>query len=152
MIDIPLEKTICTNTSYSIALTEGYDSYQWFQEGNLIEENRPLHTFSEKGNYSVAVTNFCGNANATMKLDFWNISIPNIITPNNDGKNDLLIIKGIDKGEWDLTVYNRWGKQIYRNTAFKNNWISTDADGTYYYSLTHKDKCNFFKGWIYLVK
>lgn len=150
-ISIPKNVSICEATAYTITLEDYYDTYRWSLDNMLIDENTNTYTFTEEGNYSVSVSNFCGTDSAFVNLEFWTIEIPNIITPNNDGKNDQFMIKGIDSGDWDLTIHNRWGKEVYRNTHFKNNWISTEKDGTYYYYLKHQDQCNDYKGWLYIT-
>jgi gliding motility-associated-like protein len=66
---------------------------------------------------------------------------PNIFTPNGDSKNEFFIIKNLeDYTNSKLTIYNRWGKIVYQNDDYKNDWDgkhyksgrNVDA-GTYYY-------------------
>ncbi len=67
--------------------------------------------------------------------------IPDIITPNHDGFNDVLIISCIEFFPTnELQVFNRWGQQIYHAFGYDNNWGGTWdqtggdlPDGTYYY-------------------
>ena len=151
-VEIASNISICENTSYTITLSKGYDTYKWYNEDDLIDENVNSYTFDTEGNYSAAVSNFCGSDSSSFNLKLWRIEIPNVITPNDDGKNDRFVIKGIEEGDWDLTIYNRWGKRIYQNTTFKNNWVSTEQNGTYYFYLKHDDECNEVKGWLYIVK
>jgi len=67
------------------------------------------------------------------------LSAPVLITPNNDGKNDLFIIKGLSSKENKLTIFNRAGDIVYEVENYKNNWSGTDNNGkklmvdTYYY-------------------
>lgn len=66
---------------------------------------------------------------------------PNIFTPNGDNENELFIIKYLDGYEFSkLTVYNRWGKIVYMNEDYQNDWDGTHyksgnklADGVYYF-------------------
>jgi gliding motility-associated-like protein len=73
----------------------------------------------------------------TIKID-----VPNAITPNDDGKNDALIIDGLDQfGENELMIFNRWGDVLYKSKPYKNEWRGTNQsgnplpEGTYYYVL-----------------
>jgi gliding motility-associated-like protein len=84
-----------------------------------------------------------------------NIKVPNIITPNNDGKNDVFEVKGIANYPGSrLLIFNRWGNQVYKSEDYQNTWDGTGlADGTYYYLLelnTGADKPTVYKGWIYI--
>ena len=57
------------------------------------------------------------------------IEIPNGISPNGDGRNDVLRVKADKtKGivEFRAIVYNRWGQKIYEWTDINEGW-----DGTY---------------------
>ncbi|RWY45996.1 gliding motility-associated C-terminal domain-containing protein [Mucilaginibacter gilvus] len=84
-----------------------------------------------------------------------NIKVPNIITPNSDGKNDVFEVIGIASYPGSrLLIFNRWGNQVYKSEDYHNNWDGTGlADGTYYYLLelnTGADKPTVYKGWIYI--
>jgi gliding motility-associated-like protein len=73
------------------------------------------------------------------------VTVPNAITPNDDGKNDVLIIDNIEKfPDAELTIFNRWGDVLYLNKNYKNTWGGTNQsgnplpEGTYYYILRLK--------------
>jgi len=86
-------------------------------------------------------------------------NIPNIITPNDDDENDVLIIPCADSyPESELTVYNRWGSVVYNERNYKNKWKGTyNGDllpaGTYYYTYKLKpsdSKCKV--GYVTIVR
>jgi len=86
-----------------------------------------------------------------------NITIPNIFTPNNDGKNDVFVITGLSSYSGSqLFIYNRWGNEVYRSDNYLNNWDGSGlAEGTYYYLLNRKDHDGTitpFKGWVFLKR
>ena len=65
-----------------------------------------------------------------------------VITPNNDGLNDMLVFPGVEEqGGCEIIIYNRWGMEVYRNKDYQNNWDGRDQndrlldDDTYYYIL-----------------
>jgi gliding motility-associated-like protein len=73
--------------------------------------------------------------------DCFTYELPNIITPNGDGYNDILVpfpyknVQGVD-----FYLYNRWGRLVYKTSDIDIHWDGTDmsshqtsSDGTYYY-------------------
>ncbi|WP_158622520.1 Ig-like domain-containing protein, partial [Pedobacter sp. KBW06] len=81
--------------------------------------------------------------------------IPNVITPNGDGKNDSFVIVGLENyNNADVTIFNRWGNEVYRNNNYKNTWTGEGLnEGTYYYliRLNSSGKQEVYKGWV-LIK
>lgn len=85
------------------------------------------------------------------------LTIPNIFTPNGDGKNDVFEIKGLESYPGSsLLIFNRWGNEVYSSTNYQNNWDGSNlAEGTYYYLLTAKDhtgKVTTYKGWVFIKR
>jgi large repetitive protein len=72
------------------------------------------------------------------------IVIFNGFSPNEDGNNDVFLIKNIEYfPNSTLTVYNRWGNAVFTQEAYQNNWKGTYEgaglpDGTYFYVLEVK--------------
>jgi gliding motility-associated-like protein len=79
----------------------------------------------------------------------YQIEIPNVITPNGDGFNDVLVIKNLDKyTDNNLLIADRAGKVLFDKNSYQNDWDAQNIpDGTYYYILSYKDK-NSSKGVI----
>ena len=85
----------------------------------------------------------CQKATVTILLngltetgDCW---IPNVVTPNGNGKNDVLLIPCAEQfTDNELSVFNRWGDKVYSTTNYQNDWAATYKGknlpvGTYYY-------------------
>ncbi|MGN6510676.1 MAG: gliding motility-associated C-terminal domain-containing protein [Chitinophaga sp.] len=84
------------------------------------------------------------------------IFIPNIITPNGDGKNDYFVIRGLDRYPGStLAVYNRWGNQVYQNKNYDNRWDALGlTESTYFYILKVRTPQGDrdYKGWVEVVR
>ena len=65
------------------------------------------------------------------------VAVPNVLTPNNDGVNDIFIIDYINLYDArELTVFNRWGTPVYQSSDYQNDWDGGNlAGGVYFYVL-----------------
>lgn len=54
------------------------------------------------------------------------IFVPNVFTPNNDGKNDVLLVYGNYISSIQFRVFNQWGQLIFLSDQQSRGW-----DGTY---------------------
>ncbi len=62
--------------------------------------------------------------------EFEEMIIPNGITPNADGFNDLWILQKPTHCEnIKITVLNRWGNVVYKDANYLNNWGGTNQSG-----------------------
>lgn len=75
------------------------------------------------------------------------LEAPQIITPNEDGKNDYFVIRGVDpSSDSKLIIFDRTGKVKFTTDNYENNWngVATNGEkllpGTYYYVFTNKDE------------
>jgi len=83
--------------------------------------------------------------------------MPNVFSPNGDGKNDIFSIPGICKGETlHIDIFNRWGILMYSSDSRKDGWDGRTTagveaeDGTYYYIINLKEKS--YKGFFQLIR
>ena len=70
----------------------------------------------------------------------------NIFTPNNDGINDFFIPINLNQyPNPHVLIFNRWGKLVYENLNYQNDWSGTHyksgqelKEGIYYYLIDPK--------------
>lgn len=74
---------------------------------------------------------------------------PNLVTPNEDEANDFFQIKNLEAyPPAELTIFNRWGKQVFQSAAYKNDWSGESGMYFFRFQLGSIEK----SGWITVVK
>tara|TARA_B110000037_G_scaffold112767_1_gene129978 strand:- start:571 stop:3078 length:2508 start_codon:yes stop_codon:yes gene_type:complete len=53
------------------------------------------------------------------------VGVPTAFTPNGDGNNDVLYVKGYGLAGIQFVVYNRYGEQVFRSTEQSIGWDGT---------------------------
>jgi gliding motility-associated-like protein len=54
-----------------------------------------------------------------------NIYLPNAFTPNGDGNNDVLFLRGDNITSMHLAIYNRWGELVFETRNQDTGWDGT---------------------------
>jgi gliding motility-associated-like protein len=82
------------------------------------------------------------------------VATPNVITPNNDGKNDFLAFEYLEfYPENQLRILNRWGAVVFEQTGYANTWDGDElTDGVYFYVLTLTEKNQTYSGFFHLIR
>lgn len=148
------------------------NAYNWtFGNGNSSTETNPSNTFFANGNYTVTLYTYgaLGCVDSTSQVIVINtvtneIStlIPNAISPNGDGKNDVWKLNFIDLlyPKASVDIYNQWGQQIFTSIGYNVPWDGTYAgepvpDGTYYYVINLNENGGdeeLFKGTVLVLR
>ncbi len=136
-----------TNTSSASAV-----SYLWsFGDNTNSTLLSPSHTFEEPGTYTVILqattANGCTDSYSLTIVVLENTSsleIPNIFTPNGDGKNDFFLVNGVRIKDFNCVIYDRWGLKIAEVVSVTSYWDGRTqagtavSSGTYYYVIKAK--------------
>ncbi len=77
-------------------------------------------------------------------INEFSINIPNVFTPNGDGKNDVFKIDGSGIKNFNCIIYNRWGIKLYEWFDIKGYWDGNTKNGkapngTYFYILNYNN-------------
>ncbi|MFT5601365.1 MAG: gliding motility-associated-like protein, partial [Flavobacteriales bacterium] len=90
--------------------------------------------------------------------------IPGFFSPNDDNKNDLFVIDGLEKfPNNNIQIFNRWGNKVFEMDDYNGNWngVSEGAftigvgplpAGTYFYILDLGDGSNTYNGYVELQR
>jgi gliding motility-associated-like protein len=145
--------------------------WSWnFGNGSSSNLQNPNSIYTSNGTYTVIQTvtdQFGCTASFSLELGIRNVItditelIPNVISPNGDGKNDYWRLDFIDVfyPKAEIEIFNRWGESIFRSTGYSNAWDGTYRGdplpvGAYYFTIDLKDPVNpgVVKGNITLLK
>jgi len=115
----------------------------------------PIHLYPDTGTYIVTLTVMSDSGCVASALDtihlkkcanditVTNPAVPSGFTPNGDGKNDILYVKGGPLSEMNFRIYNEWGNEVFKSTEQSNGWngnfrSAPQPSGRYLWILTGK--------------
>jgi gliding motility-associated-like protein len=129
------DTTICSHQTITLTgPTNAPYTYLWLPEGSttssITTNSAGTHILQVKGCKIVSDT-----LDLTIRL--CELTVPNVITPNGDGANDLFAVKNLEYyPNSKLTIFNRWGNKVYETSNYQNNWGGDKQnDGVYFYTL-----------------
>jgi gliding motility-associated-like protein len=88
-------------------------------------------------------------------------TIPQVITPNGNGKNETWVLNLDTKS--NLKIFNRWGSVVFSASPYMDDWIGQTNEGTtfgkgflpsgtYFYTIDKKDGEKPVSGFIELIR
>lgn len=134
-------QNINPGTSSELQVIPAIDDYiyQWSPPDFLNTDfgTSPISTPPGTITYVVTITDvgeggFCAKSDSVTIFVFDavcgepTIFVPNTFTPNDDGENDELFVRGNNITEMKFSVFNRWGEKVFETTDQSLGW-----DGTY---------------------
>ena len=154
--------TVCVDQQHQLVGSAtggagGYD-FQWSGPATFLNQGQATTNFTgdSTGIYTLVVTDQCGTFATFDKFivgEFCELFIPNILTPNGDGLNDILVIENIERFGNHLEISNRWGQLMFEADDYDNTWEppSNISEGTYFYYILLEDGREY-TGHITIVK
>lgn len=150
VLDLGEDRSICEGGSVAISAS-GFVTYEW----NTGSKDSSIN-ITEPGLYTLRAYDYAGNPHidSLRVLQCLASLIPNVITPNGDHYNDYFEIEQLDLTKRNtLIIFDRWGRKVYANYSYQNNWNgSTVVAGTYYYELISGSDGKSYKGWVQILK
>ncbi len=134
-----------TEYTLSADATSGLDgalSLTWTDNlGTVLDSlaaETPIVAPTATTTYTVTVTDEYGcSSTATQTLSIVTVALGNVaampsaFSPNGDGTHELFRIKGANIASIEMTIFNRWGQQLYYLNTAQGGSISLGWDGKY---------------------
>jgi gliding motility-associated-like protein len=146
-IPTPLTK----QAGFPLTIPASYSSnvirYNWIPTTTLNCTDCPQPVTNTKFNrlftVSVVDSNGCRNKTSVQVIVVCpnaNVFIPNTFSPNGDGSNDVLYVrgKGLERVK-TLRIFNRWGEVVFEQNNFPVNDASYGWNGKYKGAIPHPD-------------
>jgi len=126
----------------------GTGTLTWIYGNGIVCKPCPNTQITPKnsGHYIIEAINSYGctaqdnvYVNVTLNYNIW---IPNTFTPNGDGINDILYVYGTGIVKLELSIFDRWGEQLFVSNEQVNGWNGTYKgifckDDVYTYKLIY---------------
>ena len=125
LIDFTDLSVIATNWSWDLG------------DGTLDNVQHPSHRYADSGTYNVQliIQNQYSCVDSISKLvridPVFEVFIPNSITPNADGRNDVFMVDGYGITEQDLYIYDKWGQLLFEGNNVGDSWDGFVNDEQY---------------------
>ncbi|MEY4126763.1 MAG: hypothetical protein RL737_952 [Bacteroidota bacterium] len=122
----------------TISLTgapSGYPIYQWVPAAPVLNPNaqNTQATVDETTVFTLYVSDGVCTVSDTTEVKVYEIIcdgpyvyVPNAFSPNNDGNNDVLYVRGLFVEKMIFRVFDRWGELVFESTDVNFGW-----DGIY---------------------
>ena len=114
----------------------------------LSNLQNPTHEYLVEDNYNVTLTVTAASGCADLITKSLEISgfkilpprLPNTFSPNGDGLNDVYLVRGGPFTELEFTIYDGWGRKIFKSTDQNIGWDGTEGGkqspiGAYVYTI-----------------
>lgn len=146
----PLDVEYCPGEPIYIGIDSvaGF-SYAWNPPSGLETPDRSVTSLKPNEDLSLMLTitsltlqsENCRTQDFPVMVTLGDCRLPNVLTPNGDGFNDVLNL-GPYFNSVEIHVFDRWGNQVYANTNYKHDWGGTNAntgqalhEGVYFYTV-----------------
>jgi gliding motility-associated-like protein len=161
-ISAPTEMSIDQPTAQFVDASINAVMWDWdFGDHKTSIDRNPIHTYSDTGRFIITqiVINEFGCNDTTQHTVRVNpqpsLYIPNAFSPGNDNLNDVFLPKGNGIIEFSMSIFDRWGKEIFKTNSMDNGWDGRVkgsqemvTEGTYVYKIYVKDALQISRSYI----
>ncbi|WP_460220235.1 T9SS type B sorting domain-containing protein [Psychroserpens sp. MEBiC05023] len=161
------EYEVCPNATVPILITATPNNYSasdvsivWYRDGAVIAGESGLTLpVLEAGLYEIEVTfndnTMCSSVTEQTIIELESCVIPQGISPNGDGMNDIFDLSSYNVSK--LEIFNRNGTLVYSKTNYTDEWHGQTNDGeelpvgTYFYTMEYEDGKRR-TAWVYIQR
>lgn len=149
IVSVDAEENIIFQEGSSQTVTAtGASAYEWYNVDNTLISSTDSVSLSEEGAYTLIASVGSCTVSRTFTVSFRdNFAIPNVITANGDGINDLWVLPNTFSRDPDITVviYNENGEEVLNQPDYQNNWPESSTAFTkqnmiFYYRILNGSK------------
>ena len=131
-------------TSYTV---NGIFSGSHYKSSDINSGDSYSFTITDKNDCNAKIINGIDSTSFPLEEKEYNIIyIPNIFSPNNDGENDILYVRGTNIKSFYFVIFDRWGELIFETENQSKGWDGTfkgkevdPAVFVYYYIVEFND-------------
>ncbi|MBI4929880.1 MAG: gliding motility-associated C-terminal domain-containing protein [Bacteroidetes bacterium] len=174
--DVTVTPSVTANAGTDVSIVQGQNTtlnasgggiYNWYPSTglNCTTCSTPVTSPNTTTTYYVVVSDSfaCGNDTDSVTVFVTptpvspetTLFFPNAFSPNGDGQNDMLYVKGSIK-EMHLEIYNRWGEKVFESSEQNMGWDGKNAPTAVYVyylkAIMNDGKEIFQKGNISLIR
>ncbi|MFW5890277.1 MAG: gliding motility-associated C-terminal domain-containing protein [Marinilabiliaceae bacterium] len=141
---------------------------EWtFGDAGKSVDRDPRFVFTEAGKDTVTLRvvnrdSGCDDLSDTLVVvEDSELEVPNVFTPNGDGINDEFRVAFRSLKEFEMVIFNRWGRKVYESNDPEKGWDGTvggkiGAPGVYFYYIKgegyNEDEVHKREGAVHLIR
>jgi len=158
VLDNPKDLIIIEGETQTLTAS-GADSYEWYDAGNNLISSSSFYDFTEEGEYLLIASFGTCTVSKVITVTYRDMfAIPNVITTNGDGINDLWVLPNSYSRDPNVlvTIFNERGEQVFSQAGYENNWPQSTTsfkkqNMIFYYKITRGGK-SLKQGTITVIK
>ena len=115
--DLGDDQILCLGDKVKLNPGNKGDAYLWSTGDSTFKIN-----VIDSGTYWVIVYHGVCNDIDSVSLGCPELFVPNAFSPNGDGNNDIVLVRGTDLKNAEIEIYDRWGNLVFASENHKIGW------------------------------
>ena len=155
-------ETICGSSPVKLSLenVDHKSTVAWYDNNaDIMKGTSTSFVVTTPGSYSATVSKHSCSFQTrivTLTAEADSLFVPNLVTSNNDFKNDYFEVRGKGMDKFYLSVINRYGASVFQTTDPTFRWSPDEvSSGTYFWRVTYQNcssEVRERKGWLHIMR